>query len=162
VDNYPGPGYGNVYLAWTDFTNNFEPTSSNNGTYFTRSSNDGLTWGPSGGVPIVNSAIDKNEVSHGAFVAVGPDHTVYVFYWGYGYQSGAETELMRKSTDYGKTFGPQVIVATLRTRSATFACRMRVNRSRNCESLGAADHRARATTASRGLVLPRHRRIARR
>jgi hypothetical protein len=115
VDNYPGPGYGNAYLAWTDFTNNFEPTSSNNGTYFTRSTDDGLTWGPSGGVPIVNSAIDNNEVSHGAFVAVGPDHAVYVFYWGSGYQNGGETELMRKSTDYGQTFGPQVIVANLKT-----------------------------------------------
>jgi hypothetical protein len=118
VDNYPGPGSGNAYLAWTDFTSNFEPVSSNNGTYFTRSTDDGLTWGPGGGVPLVNSAIDNNEVSHGAFVAVGPDHAVYVFYWGSGYQSGGETELMRKSTDFGQTFGPQVIVANLQTKGA--------------------------------------------
>jgi hypothetical protein len=115
VDNYPGPGYGNVYLAWTDYFTEKNGTQDNGGTFLTRSTDDGQTWGPSGGVPIVTKAIDGNEASHGTFVAVGPDHAVYVFYWSFGYQSGGETELMRKSTDFGQTFGPQVIVANLKT-----------------------------------------------
>jgi hypothetical protein len=118
VDNTPGPagsGYGNVYLVWTDFLFQKNGSLTNNGIFLTRSTDDGQDWGPSGGVPIVTSAIDKNETVQGGFVTVGPDHAVYVFYWGYGYQSGGETELMRKSTDGGFTFGPQVIVANLKT-----------------------------------------------
>src|SRR5262249_43901127 len=48
VDNFLGPdgsGYGNAYLAWTDFS--YE--NGKTGLYFTRSTNDGATWGPNSG-----------------------------------------------------------------------------------------------------------------
>jgi hypothetical protein len=105
VDNYPGPGNGNVYLTWRDQT----PDERPKGMFFTRSTDDGLTWGPSGGVPISTSHFNKGA---GANVAVGPDHTVYVFWW--DFTKGPDI-LMRKSTDQGQTFGDPVIVTGLKT-----------------------------------------------
>ena len=94
VDNTPGPGYGNVYMAWRNFGN---PA----GITFTRSTDDGLTWGPSGGLLLENNG-------QGTFVTVGADHAVYVFY----YASGPAIK-MRKSTDQGLTFAPAVTVAPI-------------------------------------------------
>src|SRR5262249_21231361 len=48
VDNVSGPGYGNVYLAWQDFSREQGKT----GLYFSRSTDDGVTWGPDGGTSI--------------------------------------------------------------------------------------------------------------
>src|SRR5205085_4922442 len=48
VDNHPGPGYGNVYLAWSDDSSN----TLKQGILLTRSTDDGLTWGPDGGTHI--------------------------------------------------------------------------------------------------------------
>ena len=94
VDNTPGPGYGNVYLAWRNF-------GTPAGITFTRSTDDGLTWGPSGGVLLESGG-------QGTFVTVGADHAVYVFY----YASGPAIK-MRKSTDQGLTFAPAVIVTPI-------------------------------------------------
>jgi hypothetical protein len=110
VDNYPGPGYGNVYLAWT----NYNASGTALATYLTYSTDDGLTWGPSGGVPIATSSKAGSNYAHGVFLAVGPDHAVYAFYWRHLNGNG-EIEAMRKSTDYGQSFGPEVVVANLKT-----------------------------------------------
>ncbi|MBO0724946.1 MAG: exo-alpha-sialidase, partial [Blastocatellia bacterium] len=92
VDNFAGAGNGNVYLVARDF-------GAGNGIYFFRSTDNGDTYGPSGGALITSG-------NQGAFVAVGPDHAVYVFWW-------AVTSIqMRKSTDQGLTFGAPVTVAS--------------------------------------------------
>jgi hypothetical protein len=107
VDNYAGPGYGNVYLAWADLGS---PTGENIGEFFTRSTDDGLTWGPTGGVTI-GDKFDQN-----AFVTIGPDHTVYVFSWNGSKPS--ENIQMTKSTDQGQTFSQPVVVAKLKTNGS--------------------------------------------
>jgi hypothetical protein len=111
VDNTPGPagsGYGNVYLVWTDFQFKNNGSLIDNGIYFTRSTDDGRSWGPSGGVPLVT-----DKFGQGAFVTVGPDHTVYVFWW--DGTNPSENIQMSKSTDLGQTFSAPVIVTGLRT-----------------------------------------------
>src|SRR5262249_15245712 len=56
VDNFAGPGNGNVYLAERDF-------GGGNGIYFFRSTDNGLTFGPSGGTLIASAG-----ATQGAFV----------------------------------------------------------------------------------------------
>src|SRR5215510_8753706 len=92
VDNFAGPGNGNVYLVSRRF-------GAGPGIYFFRSTDHGATYGPNGGTLIVTG-------SQGAFVAVGPDHSVYAFWY-----AGATIQ-MRKSTDQGLTFGAPVTVAS--------------------------------------------------
>jgi hypothetical protein len=93
VDNFAGAGNGNVYLVSRRFGG---PTP---GIYFFRSTDHGATFGPNGGTLIVTG-------SQGAFVTVGTDHSVYVFWW------AGSTIQMRKSTDFGVTFGGPVTVAS--------------------------------------------------
>src|SRR5262245_60268 len=92
VDNFAGAGASNVYLVARDF-------GAGNGIYFFRSTDNGATFGPSGGTLITPG-------SQGAFVVVGPDHSVYVFWY------AGTTIQMRKSIDQGLTFGAPVIVAS--------------------------------------------------
>src|SRR5262247_3415238 len=92
VDNFAGAGNGNVYLVSRRF-------AAPQGIYFFRSTDHGATYGPTGGTLITPG-------SQGAFVAVGPDHSVYVFWY-----AGATLQ-MRKSTDQGLTFGAPVTVAS--------------------------------------------------
>jgi hypothetical protein len=92
VDNFAGAGNGNVYVVARDF-------GVGNGIYFFRSTDNGDTFGPSGGTLITAGA-------QGAFVAVGPDHSIYVFWY------AGTTIQMRKSTDQGLTFGPPVAAAS--------------------------------------------------
>jgi hypothetical protein len=116
VDNFSGPGYGNVYLV------TLHAHQVSGGSTFdillTRSTDDGLTWGPSGGTTIVSSPGPYLPTFQGANVTVGPDHAVYVSWWddtkGFGNSYNAQI-LMRKSTDGGVTFGDPVAVTTLRT-----------------------------------------------
>jgi len=68
-----------------------------------------VTFGPSGGTLIVSGAAHNVQ---GAYVTVGPDHSVYVFYFD---QSSPQAIRMRRSTDQGVTFGATVTVATLAT-----------------------------------------------
>jgi hypothetical protein len=113
VDNYPGPGYGNVYLAWSNFVVKNNGALTDNGIYLTRSTDDGQTWGPNGGVPI---AVKSGSINvQGANVTVGPDHTVYVLWWNF---NTSENILMSKSTDQGQTFSNPVIVTRLITNSS--------------------------------------------
>jgi hypothetical protein len=95
VDNFAGSGNGNVYLL----SRRFGLSGGGPGIYFFRSTDHGDTFGPDGGTLIVTG-------SQGAFVAVGPDHSVYAFWY------AGPTLQMRKSIDQGQTFGPPVTVAS--------------------------------------------------
>ena len=92
VDNFAGAGNGNVYLISRNF-------GAGNGIYMYRSTDNGATFGPTNGVQIVSGM-------QGAFVAVGPDHSVYAFWY------NGTTIKMRKSTDQGVTFAAAVDVVT--------------------------------------------------
>lgn len=92
VDNFAGAGNGNVYLMSRRF-------GTNPGIYMFRSVDHGSTFGPNLGVNIVSGA-------QGAFVTVGPDHSVYAFWY------AGTTLQMRKSTDQAITFGPAVTVVS--------------------------------------------------
>jgi hypothetical protein len=111
VDNTPGPGYGNVYMAWTDFSSS---NPLNHGILFSRSTDDGVTWGPDGGVHIETPDTNGRQVNNaqGAYVTVGPDHAVYVFWWDV---TKSPRIAMRKSTDQGVTFGDTMTVTGLKT-----------------------------------------------
>ena len=102
VDNSSGSGSGNVYLVARDF-------GAGNGIYFFASTDNGATFSPSGGTLIASGAANNVQ---GAFVTVGPDHAVYVFFFD---QTTPQRIRMRKSTDFGSTFGAPVTVATLAT-----------------------------------------------
>ena len=93
VDNFAGTGNGNVYLISRRF-------GGSQGIYMFRSTDNGNTFGPSGGVSIFSGG-------QGAFVTVGPDHSVYAFYY-----NGLTSIQVRKSTDFGVTFGTAVTVFT--------------------------------------------------
>ncbi len=92
VDNYPGAGQGNVYLVSRNF-------GGGNGVFLYRSTDGGNTFGPSGGTFIAGG-------NQGAFVAVGPDHSVYAFWF-----AGSSLQV-RRSTDGGVTFGAANTVAS--------------------------------------------------
>jgi hypothetical protein len=98
VDNFPGSGQGNVYLVERDY-------GPGNGIYLFRSTDGGLTFGPSGGTLIAHAP------ARGAYVAVGPDHSVYVFHL--GFLPLPEKIVMRRSNDQGLTFGIPVTVEPL-------------------------------------------------
>src|SRR4029450_2810063 len=85
-------GNGNVYLVERDF-------GPGNGIYFFRSTDDGNTFGPSGGALIVSGM-------QGAFVTVSPNHSVHAFWY------AGTTLQVRKSTDQGLTWGAPVPVAS--------------------------------------------------
>lgn len=102
VDNFAGPGQGNVYLAWRSFSSGFT------GIRFTRSTDNGATFGPATGL-LIKAASPANV--QGAWVTVGADHAVYVFWYD---QNFTPRQIrMRKSTDFGLTFGPETSVTTL-------------------------------------------------
>jgi hypothetical protein len=102
VDNFTGSGQGFIYLVERDF-------GPGNGIYLYRSIDDGLTFAPSGGTLVASGAANNVQ---GAYVAVGPDHSVYVFYFD---QTSPQAIRMRRSTDQGATFLSPVTVATLAT-----------------------------------------------
>ena len=93
VDNFGGSGNGNVYLISRRF-------GGSPGIYMFRSTDNGNTFGPTGGVNIFSGG-------QGAFVSVGPDHSIYAFYY-----NGSSSTLVRKSTDFGVTFGSAVTVVS--------------------------------------------------
>ncbi len=106
VDNFPGTGQGNVYLAFRDFG----PVG---GIRLTRSTDNGATFGPSPGLLLAGPGAFNVQ---GAWVTVGPDHAVYVFWLDQSAGGGTPNIIrMRKSTDQGVTFGAPVTVATLLT-----------------------------------------------
>lgn len=90
VDNFVGSGNGNVYMISRRF-------SGTTGIYAYRSTDHGATF--STGVSIVAG-------NQGAFIAVGPDHSVYAFWY------AGTTLQVRKSTDFGVSYGSAVTVAS--------------------------------------------------
>jgi hypothetical protein len=87
VDPYPGPpgsGAGNLYVVSHEWNEIEFPV-------YTRSTDGGETWEPW-------------QVLHGGYynaLAVGPDHTVYLFAWD---PTGYDETFVKKSTDGGDTF----------------------------------------------------------
>jgi hypothetical protein len=90
VDNFPGPGNGNVYLV----SRTFGPID---GIRCYRSTDQGATFGPSTGVFVWYR-------QNGAFVLVAPDHTVYVFWREEVTEPLSQSIQMAKSTDFGVSF----------------------------------------------------------
>lgn len=106
-DNFPGTGQGNAYLAWRRF-----PFTGNGDIRITRSTDDGLTWGPSLGTAVQTLA-SPTDNAQGAFVVVGVDHSVNVFW--FDVTGATRTIKMKKSTDSGATFGTAVTVTSIVT-----------------------------------------------
>jgi hypothetical protein len=112
VDNFTGTGNGHVYMAFREF-------GGGDSIYLTRSTDNGNTWGPSGGVQIVDASADPFEGALGPQVVVGRDHSVYVF-WLDGI--GATYDIkMRRSDNLGVSFGSAVTVATLNSTGFPWA-----------------------------------------
>lgn len=106
VDNFSGPGQGNVYIAWRNFS-----FFGSGGIRFTRSTDGGQSWGPLQGVFIASEGAWNVQ---GAWVTVGPDHSVYVLWLDQSAGRGTPNIVkMRKSVDQGVSFGSAVTVATL-------------------------------------------------
>lgn len=98
VDNAVGTGQGNVYVVSRLFTG----SANISGIYFSRSTDGGATFTTPVGTPNIVTG------QQGAYVTVGPDHSVYVFW----YDSSAGRRIrMRKSTDLGLTFAAAVNVS---------------------------------------------------
>src|SRR5947207_4823778 len=108
VDNFPGAGQGTVYVVARDFPG-VNPGAKPAGIYLARSINNGTSFG----TPqlIVASGGVGADFNQGAFVAVGPDHSVYLFW--FDQISGSNVIRMRRSTDGGVNFAAAVTVATM-------------------------------------------------
>lgn len=108
VDNFPGAGQGNVYVAAKNFPGG-AAGSQPGGIYLFRSTDNGATFAPAGGtLPL--SRIDPS-CNQGANVAVGPDHSVYVFWW--DCSTTPRQLLVSRSTDQGATFGASILITNL-------------------------------------------------
>ncbi len=91
---------GNLYLTYTRF---FGGTDS---IIFIRSTDGGATWGPQ----LTMNAGSPYALVQGSRPVVGPDGEVYVVWKQIGLSdpNGQDTLLIRKSTDFGASFGPAV------------------------------------------------------
>ncbi|HEY6119107.1 MAG TPA: DUF4214 domain-containing protein [Pyrinomonadaceae bacterium] len=94
-DNFVGTGQGNFYLFYRDF-------GAGGGMSLTRSTDGGVTW--------TARQLLVSVSGQGANVVVGANHAVYAFWLATGNQL-----VLKKSTDTGATFGPQMTITTLRT-----------------------------------------------
>lgn len=109
VDNFTGSGAGNVYCI----VRNFVAGGNTGGVFLFRSTDNGDTWGPPGGTLIADAGSFNVQ---GAFVAVGPDHSVYSFWLDQSAGGGTPNILkVRRSIDQGVTFGAAATIATLNT-----------------------------------------------
>lgn len=100
VDNFAGTGQHTIYVCDTDLSFQW--------VEFYRSTDQGATFGPNGGTVIASAGAGI------CFVAVGPDHSVYVFYLR---NQGNNRLFVRRSTDLGVSFGAEHQVANLLTTS---------------------------------------------
>lgn len=112
VDNFAGAGQGNVYMAAMDF-------GSTSGIKFTKSTDAGTTWTPN------NTALATGTVQ-GAWITVGADHSVYLFYLN---GAGGNSIRMRKSTDFGTTWSAATTVTTLVTTLSNGGLNIGTNRT---------------------------------
>jgi subtilisin-like proprotein convertase family protein len=107
IDNFAGAPNGNVDVCFQNFNVISEHTDE---ILFNRSTNGGAGFGAHPTLISTGGA--------GCFVAVGPDHSVYVFYYrGTGDLglTGPSALYVRRSTDRGQTFRPEHVVAILNT-----------------------------------------------
>jgi subtilisin-like proprotein convertase family protein len=107
IDNFAGPPNGNVNVCFRNLNVISENTDE---ILFNRSTNGGASFGAH---PTLIST-----GGGGCFVAIGPDHSVYVFYYrGTGDLglTGPSALYVRRSTDRGQTFRPEHFVALLNT-----------------------------------------------
>jgi hypothetical protein len=115
VDNFPGPGQGNIYQTFTDFIK--VPGFTNNGVYLNRSTNGGSSFMPDDGTHIAPPTMDQAvDTVNGSDVVVGPDHSVYVFL--FEQKNGLDRLDMAKSTDFGQTFNVPGGIVNLMTKAA--------------------------------------------
>ncbi len=91
ADNFAGAGQGNFYMFWRNF-------DSGTGMTFTRSTDDGVTWG--------NRQLLATG-GQGAWPTVGANHHVYCFWL------AGSSLVMKKSTDLGVSFGSTITVAPI-------------------------------------------------
>lgn len=106
VDNFAGTGNGNLYVVWRAFS-----SGATDGIRFIRSTDNGNTFTPSTGILIAGQGAFNVQ---GAFVTVGTDHSVYVFWLDQSAGGGTPNILrMRKSIDLGVSFGSTTTIATL-------------------------------------------------
>jgi hypothetical protein len=104
VDNFGGSGNGNIYACATNF-------GGVENIVFSRSTDGGATFGPSGALLISTGG-------QGCFVVVAPNHNVFVFYYrgtGGGGQGGDNKLFVRRSTNQGVSFAGEAQVADLNT-----------------------------------------------
>jgi len=92
---------GNLYVSWTLFT------ASSNAIFFSRSTDDGATWS----APLQMSLPAEAGRVQGSRPAVGPNGEVYVTFSSLG-TVDVDFMMVRKSTDFGATFGPEVVAAS--------------------------------------------------
>lgn len=100
VDNFPGPGNGNVYIVARDF-------GTANGIVFSRSTDHGNTW--TNATTIVT--LGSTNVQ-GPNIVVNADHSLTAIWYE---QTTTQTLRAARSTDFGNTWSPAVTVATLST-----------------------------------------------
>jgi hypothetical protein len=109
VDNFPGPGNGNIYLC-----RRFSEIGVGGESYiaFTRSTDGGRTFGPVPSTAIGGSE-DRDHGVDRCFVVVGPSHQVSVFYLVdlFDIEPFGGAIRARHSLDHGVTWGPVVTVA---------------------------------------------------
>ena len=95
-DNFPGDGQGNLYVVARNFAAGAN-AAARAGIIFTRSTNGGQSFLPNPGLRLAPAGAGNVQ---GAWVMVGADHAVYVFWL--DQSAGAGTPIlirMRKSTD---------------------------------------------------------------
>lgn len=96
VDNFTGPGNGAVYLCF----------SAHRTIVLTRSTTGGTQFAPQRGPPLSTG-------DHGScYITVSPNHQVSVYYSRVG-PSNKNELFVRRSTNYGASFLPEVRVAQL-------------------------------------------------
>lgn len=106
VDNFPGLQQGTVYVSWTRFPGGVVAPSPFVDIRLTRSTDGGSTYL----LPPLGTLV-MTGCGQGSYVAVGPDHSVYVFWW--DCNQTPRRVMVAKSIDQGLTFGAPVRVATL-------------------------------------------------
>ncbi len=104
VDNVNGSGNGRIYVCWSD------DQAGPYGVRVTRSTNNGASFTPAGGMLIAPKGFGCN-------IVIGPKHEVYVFYFAGDAADGLSGDgklFLRRSLDKGVTFGPEIVVADLK------------------------------------------------
>lgn len=111
VDNFAGSSLGNVYIVARNFPGG-GIGSQPAGIYIFRSTDGGASFAPAGAT-LAASLIESPGASNvqGACVVVGPDHSVYAF-WFHAPTTPDEIRV-RRSTDQGATFGAAATVTQL-------------------------------------------------